>query len=81
MLDVCYAANSGAKIDQTTDVLESADLLELLKNMSDSELAELEDELNFAHFTGIFGAKLSEITDDSNFGSRRSVKETPSRAA
>jgi hypothetical protein len=81
MLDVCYAANSGAKIDQTTDVLESADLLELLKNMSDIELTELEDELNFAHFTGLFGPLLSDITCDSNGRGRNALSRTPSRAA
>ena len=81
MLDVIYAANSGIKIDQNMDVLESTDLLDILKNMSDTQLAELEDELNFAHFTGIFGPILSGITGDSQSNGRRSIRETPSRAA
>jgi len=81
MLDVSYAANSGAKIDQTADVLESTDLLYILKNLSDAELSELEDELNFAHFAGVFGPILSGITNDSNVAQRCSVRDTPSRAA
>ena len=81
MLDVCYAANSGVKIDQSTDVLESKQLLDVLKNMNDAELAELEDELNFAHFAGVFGPILSNITNDSNTAQRRSGRETASCAA
>ncbi len=81
MLDVCYAANSGAKIGQMTDVLESTELLDILRNMDDAELSELEDELNFAHFAGVFGPILSNITDNSNAAQRRSFRETPSRAA
>ena len=81
VLDVCYAANSGVKFDQATDVLESTDLLDILKNVSNVELSDLEDELNFAHFTGIFGPLLSGITSDSNAGRRGILSRTPSRAA
>jgi hypothetical protein len=81
MLDVSYAANSGVKVDQTTDVLESTELLDILKNMNDAELSELEDELNFAHFAGVFGPILSNITNESNTAQRRSGRETASCAA
>ena len=81
MLNVNYAANSGVEIDQTTDLLDGPALLDILNNMSDSKLAELEDELNFAHFTGIFGPILSDITSDSNEGSRISIEKAPSCAA
>lgn len=80
-MNVCYAANSGLKIDETVDVLEGAALLDSLKNMSDAKLSELEDELNFAHFTGMFGPILSDITSDSNGGDRSILSRTPSRAA
>ncbi len=76
MLEVRYAANSTVRKDQMAGVLEGAALMDILKNMSDAELAELEDELNFAHFTGIFGPILSGITCDSSDSNR-----TPSRAA
>ena len=76
MLDVSYAANSCLKIDQTTVVLEGAALLDVLKIMSDKELAEFEDELNFAHFTGIFGPILSEATSDSFDSKQGSIRQT-----
>ena len=80
-MDICYAANSGVDIKQATDVLESTALLDILKNMSDIELSELEDELNFAHFTGFFGPLLSDITCDSNGRGRDMLSRKPSRAA
>ena len=81
MLDVNYAANSGVKIDQATDLLDGPALLNILNKMSDSKLAELEDELNFAHFTGIFGPILSDITGDAKESGRVSIEKAPSCAA
>jgi len=81
VLDVCYAANSVVKIGKTTEVLEGAKLLELLNNMSDVELAELEDELNFAHFAGVYGPILSGITNDSNAVQQLSTNKAQSNAA
>lgn len=81
MLDVNFAANSGAKIDHQTETLEGPALLDILKNMNDSQLAELEDELNFASFTGIFGPILSRITGDSNDGGALTINKTSTRAA
>jgi hypothetical protein len=81
VLDVCYAANSGVKIDQITNVLESTELLNILKNLSDAELSELEDELNFAHFAGVFGPILSGITNDSNAVQQSSTNKSLSYAA
>ena len=81
MLDVNFAANSGAKIDQAADLLDGQALLDVLKNMNDTQLAELEDELNFARFTGIFGPILSDITRDSNESGRLSIRRASSHAA
>ena len=69
------------KIDQATDVLESAALSEILNKLSEAQLAELEDELNFAHFTGIFGPNLSKVARDSICGKQRSMRQKLSRAA
>ncbi|MGI9391507.1 MAG: hypothetical protein ACR2O1_15735 [Boseongicola sp.] len=81
MLEVSYAANSGVKNDKSTDLLHGPALLDILSNMSEGELAELEDELDFAGFTGIFGPILSGITGESGNEIRHSIKQAPSHAA
>ncbi|MGI9393534.1 MAG: hypothetical protein ACR2OY_02710 [Boseongicola sp.] len=81
MLEVSYAANSGVKNDKSIDLLHGPALLDILRSLSECDLAELEDELDFAVFTGIFGPILSGITGESSNDNRHSIKQAPSHAA